>query len=92
MDSSICKAMASVYQKANTDKQFREKLLENPIEILSQYDITICDPKRLVIEYHDDYGIFIGLPTEIDSKEGLKEQVKTSDNFNHHSLNDCLHH
>lgn len=87
--AELSETMQQIYQKANTDADFREKLCQDPVATLASFDITVVDPERLIVEYHDDYGIFIGLPREAnkkpsaDSDQYPKEQLST--------LNDCLH-
>lgn len=82
-----CKKLAGIYQKANTDDEFRQKLLANPAEVLKQHGIEVHDADKLAVEYHDNYGLYIGLPmVPENASEQPADQPGKFD-----QLNDCLH-
>lgn len=86
--NQLTEIMATLYVKANQDSSFRKMLIDNPVEVIAQHGVEVCDPQRLMVEYNEGYGIFIGLPKPI-------RQASAEDNIPQatiSTLNDCLHH
>lgn len=88
MQKPLNEVMADIYFKANTEQDFRRQLLANPVQILADYGVTVCDPERLLIEYNEGYGIFIGLPKPTTATIDLEDIPQATIS----TLNECLHH
>ena len=88
MQKPLNEVMAEVYLKANTDPHFRRQLLDNPVQILSDYGVAVCDPERLLVEYNEGYGIFIGLPKPTPATIEFEDMPQATMS----TLNECLHH
>ena len=90
MDSTEEK-LIKIIEMAKEDSKFRSKLLKNPKKVLSTFGIQVTDEKSLIIEYHDNYGLFIGLPMASENRINIPEDSQHHTFIEHHFM-DCLHH
>jgi hypothetical protein len=80
-----------IIKMTKEDSKFRAKLLKNPKKVLDSFGIQVTDEKSLIIEYHDNYGLFIGLPMTFENKINIPEDSQHH-TFTEHHFMDCLHH
>ncbi len=93
MRKNIDNGLEKIYKikdLAKDDRKFREKLLQNPIQVLYNFGIQVIDKKSLIIEYHDNYGLFIGFPKTADEIINIEEDSHKQKFVDLHPM-DCTH-
>ncbi|HSE84578.1 MAG TPA: hypothetical protein VLB01_08540 [Thermodesulfobacteriota bacterium] len=88
---NIAEKLLKITQMAREDRNFRAKLIENPKEVLASFGIRVTDEKPLIIEYHDNYGLFIGLPMTSDKAINVPEGDTQHRTFTDQHFMECLH-
>jgi len=90
----LAKALYQLKIKAEQDSTLRQNLLQNPNKILKLWDINIPKSYEFIVEFHENYGLYLAvndlkhkLDTIKHEQQGSSEQQSFSDQ---HFL-DCHH-